>query len=69
MPKSKTRKQMAKEFGVSRRTFYRMLKKADLIPPPGMVTPEFQEKIYKHFGRPATHKQSEDAMDQQDMAN
>jgi len=56
MPKSKTRKQMAKEFGVSRRTFYSMLKEADLLPPRGLITPIFQKKIYNHFGYPDSIK-------------
>lgn len=60
MTKNKTRKQIAQEYGVSRRTFYRMLKRADLTLPPGMITPEFQKKIYNHFGKPAARQATDE---------
>jgi DNA-binding XRE family transcriptional regulator len=53
---SKTRKQMAREYGVSRRTFYNMLKEADLEIPRGLITPKYQKKIYQKFGKPAQQK-------------
>lgn len=56
MQKNKTREELAKEYGVSRRTFYSMLKRANLIPPPGLITPAFQKKIYEQFGNPASNK-------------
>lgn len=56
MGKYKTRRQMADEYGVSRRTFYKMVKKADFTLSRGLITPKEQEKIYKAFGNPALHK-------------
>jgi DNA invertase Pin-like site-specific DNA recombinase len=47
MTKYKTRQQIARELGVSRRTFYRMLKRKGINLTPGLITPKEQEKIYK----------------------
>jgi predicted DNA-binding protein (UPF0251 family) len=55
MSKAKTRKQMAREYGVNRRTFYRMLKRADIKVSHGLITPEEQREIYSKLGDPALH--------------
>lgn len=47
---------MAEEYGVSRRTFYTMLKESNLNIPPGLITPSCQKKIYEEFGYPASEK-------------
>lgn len=52
MEKSKTRQEMAAEYGVDRKTFYGMLKKVGVCIPPGLVSPKYQELIYRHFGKP-----------------
>lgn len=43
---------MAKEYGVDRKTFYRMLKRMDICIPSGLIVPKDQEMIYDHFGKP-----------------
>lgn len=52
MEKSKTRQEMAKEYGVDRKTFYLMLKRMDVSIPPGLILPKFQELIYTRLGKP-----------------
>lgn len=52
MEKSKTRLEMAEEYGVDRKTFYSMLKKIDTDIPTGLISPKFQESIYCYFGKP-----------------
>ena len=52
MDRSKTRQELANEYGVSRRTFYCWLKQADITFPPGLLMPRHIEKIYDHFGIP-----------------
>ncbi len=59
MGKYKTRSEMANEYGVSRRTFYEMIKEADFTLSRGLITPKEQEKIYKAFGDPAERKRLE----------
>jgi DNA invertase Pin-like site-specific DNA recombinase len=46
---------MAIEYGVSRTTFYRMLKKKEITLSRGLVTPNEQRKIYEKLGYPAYH--------------
>jgi len=36
---AKTRKEVAKEYGISERTLYRWFKKANLYIPPGLIDP------------------------------
>lgn len=52
MGRSKTREEVAREYGVSRRTFYGWLKQADIHIQRGLLTPRDIQKIYDHFGRP-----------------
>ncbi len=52
MPKTKTRQELAYEFGMSRTTFYRLLKRMNISLSPGLVTPVEQEKIYQKLGNP-----------------
>jgi transposase-like protein len=48
----KTRKEIAAEYGIDPKTFYRWLKAAGIQLRPGRVTPEEQELIYRTFGKP-----------------
>lgn len=59
MSKYKTRKQIANEYGVSRRTFYTFLKQEEISLSPGLITPKKQEEIYRKLGNPAVHKTTE----------
>lgn len=52
MKKVKTRQEIADEYGISRRTLLRWLKKQNIHLPNGLVTPKVQELIYQHFGYP-----------------
>lgn len=54
MERSKTREEVAKEYGISRRTFYNWLKQAGIHTQRCMLTPLDIQKIYDHFGRPKT---------------
>ena len=50
----KTRQQLADEYGVNRTTFWRWVKKRvpkQLIPPPGLLTPQQVELIYDFLGK------------------
>ena len=47
----KTRKQMAEEYKVTRKTFYRMRQKAGIVLSNGLITPKEQEIIYEVFGK------------------
>lgn len=48
----KTRKQIASEFGIDARTFYRWCKKFDLDIPSGNICPRHQQLIYDTLGVP-----------------
>lgn len=52
----KTRQEMAAEYGVSRKTFYRWLKKKSINLENGLVSPKDQESIYTTFGNPKVKK-------------
>ena len=52
MKQVKTRQEIAQEFGISRRTFQRWLKKHNIVLPSGLVTPKVQAQIYEKFGFP-----------------
>jgi DNA-binding XRE family transcriptional regulator len=49
---SKTRQEVADEYGVSRKTFGRWLKDAGISPGRGRLTPAILNQIYDHFGEP-----------------
>jgi len=49
---AKTRQEMANEFGVCRKTFYNMLKKANIQLSGSLITPLEQKMIYEKLGRP-----------------
>lgn len=51
--KSKTREQVAHEYGVCRKTFYNWLKKEGLVMKNRYLTPKEVKIIYKIFGKPA----------------
>lgn len=50
---SKTRLQMATEYGVDYKTFMRLLKKHDIQLPRGLIYPKSQKNIYEHLGYPS----------------
>lgn len=50
--KAKTRKQIADEHGISRKTFQRWRKKASIELSNGLITPKEQEEIHSIFGKP-----------------
>ena len=50
--KVKTRQNIADEYGINPRTLKRWLKKEKIEIPPGLITPVYQEIIYRKFGKP-----------------
>jgi DNA invertase Pin-like site-specific DNA recombinase len=50
--RSKSRQEIATEFGISRRTFYRWIQRTDIVLPPGLIPPKIQDMIYDEFGDP-----------------
>ena len=50
--KAKTRQEVASEYGIDRKTFYRWLKKNDLKVSTGLLLPSDLEQIYGVFGTP-----------------
>ena len=50
---TKTRKQMANEYGIHVRTFSRWLKKYKIELPSGNITPKYQKIIYEALGNPS----------------
>ena len=50
--KAKTRQEIAKEFGISRRTLYRWLKAENITLRSRLVSPDEQIIIYKNIGFP-----------------
>jgi len=58
MEKSKTRTMIAHEYGISRKTLQRWLKKAQIDLTNGLVTPAEQKRIYKKFGKPKPHSKN-----------
>jgi transposase len=56
IPGAKSRKEVAKEYGISERTLYRWFKKANLTIPPGLIDPNHLQIIYETFGDPKDYK-------------
>ena len=52
---TKTRQQMADEYGMSYKVFMRRLKFYGIILPPGIITPKYQIRIYEAFGSPPSN--------------
>lgn len=52
MVRAKTRKEIANEFGINRKTLYRWLKSENIELKKRLVTPDEQAVIYKMFGYP-----------------
>lgn len=50
--RSKSRQEIAEEYGISRRTLYRWIQRTDIQMPPGLIPPKVQEQIYEEFGDP-----------------
>lgn len=56
----KSRQQIADEYGISRWTFDRWLKKAGISLPSGLISPVQQQLIYDTFGDPQKYKREEE---------
>ena len=54
--KPKTRKQLAEEYGIDRKTLYLWLKHLNLPVKGGMLTPRCLEMIYGEIGYPVNNK-------------
>lgn len=52
MDKCRTRQEIAKEYGIDRKTLTNLLKRHQIELPPGLVTPEWAERVYAALGRP-----------------
>lgn len=50
--KCKTRQQIAKEYGIDRKTLAKLLKSKQLELPRGILTPEWTEQVYAALGKP-----------------
>jgi hypothetical protein len=48
----KTKQQMAFEYGVSRKTFHKLLLRRQILLDRGLIYPKDQENIYKELGVP-----------------
>ena len=57
MKRAKTRQEIADEYGISPRTLFRWLEKAEFDLPRGLLSPKSQELIYREFGDPR-HRES-----------
>jgi hypothetical protein len=49
---AKTRQEVADEYAITVRTLYRWLKRNNICPPQGRLTPLYLDLIYKTFGKP-----------------
>jgi transposase-like protein len=49
---SKTRQEVAAEYGVTRKTLRKWLKEANIHTGKGRLTPAVLNRIYNHFGEP-----------------
>jgi predicted site-specific integrase-resolvase len=54
--KAKTRIEIAEEYGISRRTLQRWLKKEKIEVSKGLIKPEELNRIYDRFGKPEKEK-------------
>lgn len=54
--KCKTRQEIAGEYGVNRNTLVRMLKRARMELPKGLLPPNIVERIYEVLGQPSEFK-------------
>lgn len=61
---SKTRQEIAREYGISRRTLFRWLKREEIELPRGLVSPKNQSRIYEVFGVPCSFRQPVVAKDE-----
>ena len=50
--RSKTRQEIAHEYGIDRKTFYRWMRRANLKVTKGLLCPSEMEAIYNTFGKP-----------------
>ncbi len=66
MPMAKSRHELAKDFGVSYTTLYRWLKRHSIHLPPGLVTPQYIEKIYLELGFPLPEEYQPEVIESED---
>jgi hypothetical protein len=60
---AKTRQQLAEEYGIVYRTFQRWIKGSGIeLPHRKLVTPKFQDLIYKAFGHPQAKEHQKDTL-------
>lgn len=52
--KTKTRQEIAEEYGINRRTLQRWLKQENIDLPNRLLGPKEQARIYQLFGKPAS---------------
>lgn len=50
--KCKSRQELAKEYGVDRKTLMQMLERRQIKLPRGALTPKWVEKVYEALGNP-----------------
>ena len=50
--KFKSRQELAKEYGVDRKTFAKRLKRQQIELPGGLLSPDWVEKVYEILGDP-----------------
>jgi len=55
---TKSRKEIANDYGVNVRTLYRWIKKSNIMLPRGLITASQQQLIYNKFGDPKIVKES-----------
>jgi transposase-like protein len=56
IPGAKSRKEVAREYGISERTLSRWFKKANLHLHPGLIDPYHLQTIYETFGDPKDYE-------------
>lgn len=61
LTQAKTRSQLAAEYGVSRRTFYSWLKKAQFEFDRQLLIPKQVQMIYEQFGNPNPNREARPA--------
>ncbi len=59
LAKTKTRSQVADEYGITPRTLRRWIKKYNINLPPGLICPKDQKKIYEKLGTPLENNPQE----------
>lgn len=64
---TKTRQEIAQEYGIDRKTFYRWMKKAGLPITKGLLCPSEMEVIYNTFGKPSSAENEKESSQKRQM--